>query len=651
MSEEQITLAEGLTLDLARGCLLREGAPVHLRPQAYEVLKYLAGNRGRLVGKDRLIEEVWKGRAVTDGALGKCIEEVREALGERARDYVRTVRGRGYILDAAGGPEVVEAGPLRTEQVDLVRILVEDEFETDDEPGAGAVRRALPPSDEGGRGGFGRRAVALAVSGLLFLTLGAGLAYYFSGRGAARGEAGAGVRSLAVLPFKPLLPEARDEALELGLADTLITRLSGVGDTTVRPVSAVRGYSGLAQDPVAAGHALQVDAVLDGSILRAGDRVRVTVRLIRVADGRQLWAGRFDERFGDIFAVLDSITERVAAEMSRSLSGRDRATLAKRQTENVEAYQRYLKGRYFWNRRTNEGYVKAVEYFKEAVALDPDYAQAHAGLADAYHFLAAHDMAARADRYAGARSAAVRALELDEGLAEAHASLGLLAMNYDWDWPAAEREFKRAIELNPHYATAHHWYAEYLNTQGRHDESLREIERAAELDPLSLIINTDSGKCLYMARRYDEAVEQLRRTLELDPSYFMARIWLGLAYEGKGLHGEALAEFEKAKALSEDMMWAQGYTAYVYGVQGRRSEARKLVHELLAPSRQDQIDPTAVVSAYIGLGEKDQAFAWLEKEYQTRSVGLTSLKVFPVYDALRDDPRFADMMRRVGLAP
>jgi tetratricopeptide (TPR) repeat protein len=310
----------------------------------------------------------------------------------------------------------------------------------------------------------------------------------------------------------------------------------------------------------------------------------------------------------------------------------------------VEAHEAYLKGRYFWNKRTGEGFEKAGEYFRQAIAIDPNYAQAYAGLGDVYQFTA-YDAVSRTHLYAKAREAARKALTLDEMLAEPHASLGLLAMNYDWDWATAEKEFRRAIELNPNYPTAHHWYAEFLAAVGRFDESLAQINRARELDPLSLIINVDMGKLLYYSRRYDDALKQLQETVKMDAEFPQAHIWLGSLYSTIGRYGDAIAAFQKVKENS----WALGWLGYVYGISGQRSEAEKILAELERITAQSPIDPHIMLCVYLGLGDKDKAFAALEQEYEMRSLGMTSLKVNPWYDGLRSDPRFTDLLGRMNL--
>lgn len=331
--------------------------------------------------------------------------------------------------------------------------------------------------------------------------------------------------------------------------------------------------------------------------------------------------------------------------------GPEKREIGARSTSNLEAREAYLKGRYFWNKRTEEGYKKAEEYFNQAIVLDPNYAQAYAGLADACHFLGAGDLLSRKNYFAKSKRASRRAVELDPTLAGAHASLGLAAMNCDWDWPAAEREFRRAIDLDPNYATGHHWYAECLMALGRFDQSLREIERARELEPLSLIINSDVGKMLLYAHRIDEAKNQLKETLNMDPNFAEAHLWLGWVYAERKEFDQAIAEFQDFARLCGDRSAAFGYVGYVYGRMGKQKEAEQMLEALRRISAERPIDGAGLAYICIGLGDKNRAIAYLEEGYKSHSTAMTSLKVAPFYDSLRSDPRFVDLMRRVNLAP
>jgi DNA-binding winged helix-turn-helix (wHTH) protein/tetratricopeptide (TPR) repeat protein len=452
------------------------------------------------------------------------------------------------------------------------------------------------------------------------------------------------VRTMAVLPFQPTVAEYREATLEMGMADTLIARLSG-SEISVRPVSSVRKYVELDQDPVAAGHELGVELVLEGSIQRSGDSIRITVRLIKTADGTSLWAGTFDEKFTDIFAVQDAIANKVAAALSLRLGGEEQKHLTRRDTDNVEAYQSYLKGRFHWNKRGPQDLQKAIEHFKQATALDPDYALAYAGLADAYTLLAnagspAHEIMPKA------REAAQKAVSLDDNLAEAHAAYGNIIIYYDYDFVGAEREEQRAIELNPDYATAHHWYSELLMGLGRHEEALAEIRRALEIDPLSLILNRQYGASLLFARQYDAAVEQMKKTVDLDANFAVGHSTLSVAYRMRGDYAESVEELAKFQELTGGER-----TAALMRESFAEGGWQEFLRAMTDERRPASLTPYNVATFHSALGEKDKAFAELNKAYQNREGILGLLKVDPRFDSLHDDPRFQDLARRFKIAP
>ena len=473
----------------------------------------------------------------------------------------------------------------------------------------------------------------------------------WEGRGAqesARGE-GAPVRSIAVLPFKYLGGEGGDEYLGLGIADAIITRLSNLRQIVVRPTASVSKYAGAAHDPVAAGRELRVEAVLEGRIQRAENRIRATVQLISVRDEAPLWAEKFDVEFKDIFTVEDAASEQVARALILKLTREEQELLSKRYTEDSEAYQLYLKGRYYWNKRSSGGFKKATSYFQQAIDKDPGYALAYAGLADCYNLHSYYGELPPRESFPKAKAASTRALEIDDRLAEAHTSLAFVRAWHDWDWPAAESEFERALQLNPNYATARHWYALYLMAMGREVEALEEIKRAHEIDPLSLPINRDVGLIYYRARQYDRAIEQYLKTIELDPSFWSAHQHLGWAYEQKAMYAEAIAELNQAMASAGDRPSIRAQLGHVHAVSGRREAAEKALGELREQSKQPCVSPYEIATIYAGLGENDQAFAWLDQAYLDRSGWLIYLKVEPMLDGLRADPRFTDMLHCVGL--
>jgi serine/threonine-protein kinase len=483
------------------------------------------------------------------------------------------------------------------------------------------------------------------------LVAGLAAAYFFLGRDTGRPANAAGVKSLAVLPFKPLVAEGRDEALELGMADTLIAKLSNIADVTVRPLSAVRRYGGLEQDPLAAGRQLGVEAVLDGTVQRSGDSVRVTARLVRVGDGRQLWEGRFDAPFTDIFSVQDSISERVATALVPRLGGEERRRLTKRNTENIEAYQLYLKGRYHVLKLTPADNQKSVSYYQQAIAVDPSYALAYFGLAQAYSSRAISGEQPATEWFPKAKAATLKALELDDQLAEAYASLGYILFWYEWDWNEAENRFRRALELNPNSAETHMGYALLLSNTGRHTEARAEIKRAREHDPLNLLIAGQEGQTLLHAGRADEALDSLRKIIELDPNFWFAHMIASSAYTEKGMYTEAIAEARKAKESYGSSSRASALLSYALAKSGRRAEARAELEGLLRLSKERNLSPFNIALAYNGLGETDEALAWLWRGIEQRDPKMTLLKVDPKWNNLRSDPRFQDLLRRVGFTP
>jgi TolB-like protein/Flp pilus assembly protein TadD len=456
-------------------------------------------------------------------------------------------------------------------------------------------------------------------------------------------------KKIAVLPFKPLLPENRDQVLELGMADSLITKLSNVREMVVRSLNSVRKYGGLEQDPLAAGRELQVNSVLEGNVQKSGDRIRVTARLIRVADGSSLWANTFDEKFTDVFSVQDAISQKVADALVLRLSGEENKRLTKRYTDNVEAYQLYLTGRYHWNRLTPPEIAKSIGFFKQAIDLDPTYALAYFGLADAYRALAPTSEVPPKDILPQAKAAATKALEIDESLAEPHATLAFIHTWFDWDWAGAEREAKRAIELNPNFGLAHIAYAQLLSYRGLHQEAISEAARARDLDPLSSIINTLNGSILLYARRDDEASMTLQKTLELDPNFWIAHYFFGKTYLAKKKYSDAIAEFSKARELSGGNSLAIGMIGYGWALAGDLAKARAVLTELKSLSGQRYIPPSNVAVLCFALGEKDEAFIWLEKAYQDHDVRLSRMKVDPEWDSMRSDPRFVAILKRIGL--
>jgi TolB-like protein/Tfp pilus assembly protein PilF len=448
------------------------------------------------------------------------------------------------------------------------------------------------------------------------------------------------IDSIAVLPLVNASGDADTEYLSDGLTEDLINSLSHVSKLRVIARTTVFRYKGREVDPLKVGGELKVRAVLTGRVLLRGDTLSIQADLLDVGSGTQLWGQRFNQKLTNIFAVQAEIAQQISNGLSLKLPGAEQQRLAKRYTENIEAYQLYHKGRRLAFKFSKEGMEKAPGYFQQAIQLDPNYALAYAGLAE--YYIIYYDPSTAA----AAKQAARKALALDETLTEAHYALALVSEVYEWDWAQAEREYQRAIALSPGSASAHDWYGWYLAKLGRVDEALAELKLAQQLDPLSVHINTNLGRAFYFGRRYDQAIEQFQKAIDLDPNFWMARGYLGLAYEQQARYEEAIAEFQKTFNLFPDVGLA--YVGHGLAVSGKRSEARKVLDEC---QRSKSAPPWALATLYTGLGEKDQAFAWLDKAAEERFVILASIKADPVFDSLRSDPRYAALLRRMGLQP
>jgi len=609
---------------------MRDRQVVPLTPKAFDLLLFLVENSGHLVEKDELMRVLWPDTFVEEANLTNNISLLRKALAvDNEHQYIETVARRGYRFVA----EVAESAESVTEFPSEEAVSV-----------AGEVDGSPEPSAAVGQGTEHRKRfkwLALAAVGAQALAF---VAYYFWPKAPTPRQT---IKSIAVLPFKPLVAESRDEALEMGMADTLIMRLSNLGQIAVRPLSAVRRYTDLEQDAVEAGRALHVDSVLEGNIQRSGDQVRVRVSLVRVADGRPLWTSQFDEKVTNVFTAQDSISEQVAGLLAVKLTGEERDQLAKRYTTSAEAYQSYVRGRYHWSKRTHEGLERAIEYFKQAITLDPNYALAYSGLSDTYNSLGGLGFLPQREASPKAREMAITALELDDNLAEAHGSLADAFMDYYWNWPEAEKHLKRAIALNPSYAHAHGLYSACLSNVGRHDEAIAEAERAQALDPASSTSVGRVGMTYYFARQYDRALEHFQRALDLDPNDHVAHFDIGLVYERQGKYEQALAEMRRARALG--MKDAYSVAGHIYAISGRRREAQQVLAELDQLSKQEYVPAFHRAYIYIGLGDKERAFEWLEKAYEDREWYLWLLKQETGVDPIRSDPRFQDLLQRIGL--
>jgi TolB-like protein len=457
-----------------------------------------------------------------------------------------------------------------------------------------------------------------------------------------------GIESLAVLPFVNAGSDPDTAYLSDEIPASIINTLSRLSNLRVIPRPTAFRYRGRDADVRTVGRELRVAAVLTGQVTLRGEDLFIRVDLSDVTNDRQLWGERYDEKLADILTIEQDVAKQISDALRLELTVDDRTRLAKRHTENTEAHMAYLQGRFWWNQRTTEGLERAIDFFDEAIQEDPEYALAHAGIAEFYVVLPLWSVLRPREAYPKAEEAATRALELDNTLAGAHVSLACVAWYYDWDWAEAERRFKEAIRLDPGYATAHQWYAEYLGAMGRHDEARAEIQRALELDPLSVIIYAQASQLSYWAREYDEAIEHCRRGLEIDPDFPAAHQTLAQPYRVKGMYDQAIAEFLRSRELGGTPT-AVGYLGHAYAEAGREAEAREALAELQELATTAYVGPDLFALIHLGLGDHDQAFVWLEKAYEERAFGLMLLKMDQRYDPLRGDPRFDDLLRRIGL--
>ena len=628
--------------DPERPRLTRKGEVVSLTPKALEVLLVLVQSGGAPIEKEELMQKVWPDTFVEEGNLSVHIFALRKALGENGegRRYIETVPKQGYRFTSSVRKVNPNDSALIVERHAQSIVTIEEQRESfqDKEFPASLAKSQAIFKDAPGR----HRYAQVVVVASLLLAVTCAFIYF---RGNSRSTVPVQLRSIAVLPFKPLSPGAGDEYFRTGMADALIIKLGSLRQIVVRPTSSVLAYTDSTEDSQTIGRRLAVDAVLEGFIQRDGERIRATVRLVNVRDGSQLWAGRFDDSFTSVFAVQDSISAQVAHSLSPTLiKDEEQRALAKHYTNNTEAYLEYLKGRYFWGKRTEESLRRSIESFQKAIELDPNYALAYAGLADSYALLVWNVGPVDPDLINKARLAARKALELDSSLAEAHASLAFTRCWYEWDFEGAETEYEKAIALNPNYATAHHWYGEFLVLMGRFDEGFRQLKRAQEIDPLSLVINADIGKMHFFARRPDQAIDQLKKTIELNPDFPISHLFIAMAYRQKGMYDEAFKELEEEGKVSEGRTIFPAVLAYCYAVAGKRTEARRLLEELAHSATEFEI---ALI--HVGLGDNDQAFAWLEKAYYKRDPFLLYLKVDPNLDSLRADSRFQSLLTRLNL--
>ncbi len=626
------------TVDADQKVLRRNGTPLPLTPKVFDMLLILVENGGRIVEKKELMNRLWPDTFVEEANLSTNILQLRKSLGDHARQpiYIETVARRGYRFIAPVATDEPTRG-IKGGNLDSVQTRAS--WDTHRDAGTGALAR---PAHR-------RLPAFLGIAVVLVVALGGWLLW---SRSWLRPRPSGGKVMLAVLPFQNLTGDATQDYFSDGLTEEMITQLGNLDPDQIGVIArtSVMHYKNTQQPLDQVSRELGVQYVLEGSVRRESDRVRITTQLIQTKDQTHVWAREYDREIIHLLPLQGEIAQKVADEIRLTLGEHKRTETDQTSfsPKDHEAYDLYLKGLYYWNKRTIEGLQQSIEYFQRAIDKDPTYARAYVGLADSYALIGGYSMIAQTEFMQKARAAALRALEIDQGLTEAHTALALIVQNYDWDWQTAEKEYRRAIELNPNYATAHHWYAEHLALLGRFDEALRESERARQLDPLSLIIAADNGEILYYSRQYDRAIQQFRAVQEMEPSFGRARLVVH-AYIEKGMFAEARAEVERW-LRTDPNLWAWSELAYVCGRSDQQAQAQRALEKLQGLNRHEQMDAEGVIWAYIGMGKKDQAFQWLEKAYSQHSNALTKLKVEPAYDPLRGDPRFQDLLRRVRLA-
>ncbi|MDM7923069.1 MAG: winged helix-turn-helix domain-containing protein [Pyrinomonadaceae bacterium] len=620
-SEQRIYEFEGFRLDAGKRLLSGpEGQAIALMPKAFEILLCLVQNAGSVVEKDDLMAAVWPDTIVEENNLTQNISALRKALGEKHREnrFIATVPGRGYKFVA----EVREALSEESEQA------YSERKET-------ITPAAAVPSSSGRPVRFGGMVVAVIA------LIAAGFIYFRNA-----GEPGSKqISSIAVLPFKPITAERRDEALELGMADRLIYKLSGRGKISVRPLVAVRRFSSPETDPVDAGSQLGVDAVLDGGVQIADGRVRISAKLVRVKDGRQMWAGQFDENLTDIFSVQDSISDRVFQALSIPLAAQSK----KSYTQNVEAYQLFTKGVFHTRRLVLPEVQQGISYLEQAIAADPGYALAYVELANAYRAMVLTNETPPLLTMPKGKAAALKAVELDPELAEAWSALAFNNFWFDFDPRTAEQNLLRSLALDPANAQARFQYAHLLSNIGRHEEALQQIKIAREADPLSTIVNALEGQILTFAGREDDALKVLRSVIDTDPNFWLAHLFIARVYLLKGMNEEAMAAAAKARELTNGNTEAAAILAYANSRAGRLEEARKILTELEERSKTRNVPAYSLATVYFALGDREKTLQLLELAFEQRESLLVFLKVEPRWQTLHSEPRFGALLQKLTL--
>jgi TolB-like protein/DNA-binding winged helix-turn-helix (wHTH) protein/Flp pilus assembly protein TadD len=623
-------------LDLHAGELRKHGLRVRLQEQPFQVLAMLLEHPGEVVTREELQKKLWPADTFVDfdHGLNKAINKIREALGDSAESprFVETVARRGYRFLA--DVKDADAAAVRSPEPATQPQPTAEARDRSDLPGNIAKVEHLLPS------------LVWKIPVFALLLLMASLAIW---KVHSWNRPSPVIRSLAVLPLESLSSDASQDYFADGMTDELISDLGQISALRVISRTSVMAYKHARKPLPQIARELNVDAVVEGTVLRSGDQVRITAQLIEASTDKHLWSQSYEGELRDTLALQNKVARAIADQIQINLNLQEQAALKNVKVVNPEAYVSYLKGRYFWNKRTADSLQVALAYFNQAIDEDPKYAKAYSGLADTFALLGDWQYAVMTPKEAlpKAKAAAIKALELDSSLGEAHNSLAFCLDGFDWDFDSAGKEFRRAIELNPGYATAHHWYAWHLSLLGRYDEAIAEMKKAQNLDPLSLIINADLAELLLLAHSYDESIQQSRRTIEMDPNFGLAHNQLGQAYLQKQMYAPAIAELEKAVQLSGGSPTSIANLARAYVASGKRSEAEKLLSDLKKRSSPNASLASEIAMIYASLGDRDQAMTWLEKGYEERFNPGVLLR--PGFDPLRSDPRFEDLVRRIGL--
>ena len=609
---------------------------VRLSPKAFELLLLLVSCSGHLIEKAEIKRTVWPDTYVDETNIAQHVSLLRKALhdGENGNRFIETVPRVGYRFMAEVREVVSETPPRDNGQSQVAAAAPDNQRTIRVQHVAHSSRLKHWPSSA---------KLVASIAALVLVLGGLWLARAIISR-----RSSSRVESIAVLPLTNMSTDESQDYFADGISEALITDLSKLGSLRVISRGSVVQYKDSHESLTAIGRTLGVDAIVTGAVFRSGGQVRITAQLTRVADGQNMWAEQYDRSARDIIGLQNEVATEIAEQIRFRFTPEQRRQFMIAKSNNPEAHEAYLKGRYFWNRRTESDYLTAIKYFEEAIGHDPSYASAYAGLADTYALLGSfpNSEITRAEAMARAKTAAEEALQLDDSLAEAHTSLAFVKMHYDWDWDGAELEFQRAIQLNPSYANAYHWHAYNLIAMNRMDDAIEEMRRARGLDPLSAIMNTDLCEALSLAARYEEALKQCETAVALDPSFPLAHQVLARAYLGKHMFTEAIREEERAIELAPDSPWMQSYLAEILAYDGRKQEARTILKQLRPVVNTAS---NGVSFIYAALGDANDMFTELEKAYSSREGSLILLNYDPEYAPYRSDPRFRDLVRRVGL--